>query len=196
MLQKQELTTAILESVQTHSHNTLKPGQDGLKIWCNYWYTSFNHMQLALYWPRGICQTHRHLDNDMLLIPQLAALIHPCTHRAGLGQCIITRPSRIDKLRGLDPAPLWLVLNPSKCWGKTKPAAVTDMKRQRMMSLQKMCYICSFHFHGVQKDPAIESDLKVYLWNPASRRVCFRPPCAFRVSANLCGSDVRACVFL
>lgn len=50
---------------------------------------------------------------------------------------VYTLPSHINKLRGLDPAPLWLVLNPSKCWGKTKPAAVTDMKHQRMMSLQK-----------------------------------------------------------
>lgn len=52
-------------------------------------------------------------------------------------QCIITLPSHINKLQGLDPVPLWLVLNPSKCWGKTKPAAVMDMKYQRMMSLQK-----------------------------------------------------------
>lgn len=33
--------------------------------------------------------------------------------------------------------PRWLVLNPSKCWGKTKPAAVRGTKCQRMMSLQK-----------------------------------------------------------
>lgn len=39
--------------------------------------------------------------------------------------------SHPSKLQGLDPMPQWLVLNLSKCWGKTKPAAVKDMRSQR-----------------------------------------------------------------
>lgn len=35
------------------------------------------------------------------------------------------------KLQGLDPMPQWLVLNLSKCWGKTKPAAVREYEEPK-----------------------------------------------------------------
>lgn len=96
-------------------------------------------MRLASYWPRWTGQTIQQ-TNILITICYWFQLALYCiyVHRTEPAQRIIKLPSHINKLRGLDlSGPQWLVLNPSMCWGKTKPAAVTDTKCQRMMSLQK-----------------------------------------------------------
>ncbi len=128
-LRKYKLTTVILEA----SRNTHFVASCLRKM--NWKVDAINDLQalITCNWP------HIDLSDSAKLMTVLITIYHwflspsynpyaqswTCTAR---NHAFRSHPS---KLQGLDPMPQWLVLNLSKCWGKTKPAAVRDMKSQR-----------------------------------------------------------------
>lgn len=148
-------------------------------------------MQLALFWPLCSRQALDCLDNNMLLIFQPVIPYIYTEHN----HAFCSHPS---KLLGLDPMPQWLVLNLSKCWGKTKPAAVRNMKHQKDEVTSKLCYIRYFHFYNFVPEEKLNRS-KCMTWKftnnliGQSRAACVRPTCEVWLNPNPHRNDDRAC---
>lgn len=115
--------------------------QNELKSWCNYWFTSLNHMQVALTDLSACAKLMTVLHRQITICYWFLVPLYNISY-AQRWTCTVHNHafwSRSSNLHGLDPMQQWLVLNLSKCWGKTQPAGVRDMKSQRGWGHSKNC---------------------------------------------------------